>query len=217
MFSHLLIGLVVHKYLFIVSLSACADAPAGNTHQLFSEGGDSAKVTALFATQQANGQYCVYQNELTADAWQREPATAFALATATALTTHSVSADALSEALLLESDYTSRAFNTAPAALSPLLACGTVLVSLPMWRKKLLPASVAVLSCGVAALVIRRITAAHTEGERLARVSTAQLLADEAHVNDSAVHRLRRVLPWLVTENALPCRSAPQAQVEASQ
>jgi len=209
----------VHKYLlfFIVSLSACADAPASGTRQLFSEVGDGDRVTALFATQQANGQYCVYQNELTSQAWQRDPATAFAPATATALTTHSVSADALSEALMLESDYTSRAFNTAPATLSPLLLCGTALVSLPMWRKKLLPASTAVLSCGVAAFFIHRVTAAHAEGERVARVSVEQLLADEAHANDSAVHRLRRVLPWLVTENALPCLSASQAQVEASQ
>ena len=208
----------MYKYLFffIVSLSACAYAPASDTRQLFSEDGDGDKVTALFATQQANGQYCVYQKELTANAWQRDPATAFAPASATALTSHSVSADALSEALLLESDHTSRAFNTAPAALYPSLLCGTALVSLPMWRKKLLPASTAVLACGVAVFFIHRLTAAHAEGERVARASVAQLLAEEAHVNDSAVKRLRRVLPWLATENALPCRSAPQTQVEAS-
>lgn len=208
----------MHKYLFffIVSLSACADVPASDTQQLFSEVDADAKVTALFATQQANGQYCVYQNELTATAQRRDPATAFALATATALTTHSVSAEALSEALLLESNHTSRAFNTAPAALYPLLLCGTALVSLPIWRKKLLPASAAVLACGVATFYVHQVTAAHAEGEKVARASVAQLLADEAHTNDRVVRRLRRVLPWLATENALPCLSAQQAHAETS-
>ena len=205
-----------HLFIVLVSLSACADKPSGDAHRIISRVGKGGTVTALFATQQANEQYCVYQNELAASVLQRDPTSAFAFKTATLLTTHSVSKSNLVEALLLESGYTSRAYNTATSALYPLMLCGGSLVSLPILRQKMLPASIALLSCGATALFIRKAVFAQAEGEKVARTSVEQLLEDGTHDNDTAVHQLPQVLPWLVAENALSCPSAKKVQKEAS-
>ena len=205
-----------YLFIFIVSLAACADAPSGDVHRIIDRVDKGNKVTVMFATKQTNEQYCVYQNELTSITLQRDPAAAFALETATALTTNSVSVSNLNAALLLESGYTSRAYNTAPLALYPLLLCGGSLVSLPILRKKLLPASIALLSCGATSLFVHKAAAVQVEGKKVTRTIVEQLLADKTHVNDTAVQKLSRVLPWLVTENALPCPSLSKAQVETN-
>ena len=205
-----------HLFIVLVSLSACADTPSGDAHRIISRVGKRGTVTALFATQQANEQYCVYQNELAASILQRDSASAFAFKTATLLTPNSVSKSSLVEALRLESGYMSRAYNTATSALYPLMLCGGSLVSLPILRKKLMPASIALLSCGATALFIRKATVAQAEGEKVARTSVELLLTDGTHDNDTAVRQLPRVLPWLVTENALPCPSAKKVQGEAT-
>lgn len=218
LFYVLIITMCIHRFFFtvVVLLSACAVAPSGNNRRIISKVDNGNTVVVLFATQLANEQYCVYKNELTSRTLTRNPALAFAFETATGLTTHSVSAKDLSEALLLESAHTSRAYNTALSALYPLLICGGSLVSLPILPKKLLPAGIALLSCGAAALFIHKATSVQTEGETLARTSVEQLLADETHANENIVNQLPRVLPWLVTENALPCPSTPKTQQEIS-
>ena len=204
-----------HLLTMVILLSACADVPSGDVQRIISRANNEDKVVALFATQQTNEQYCVYQNELATSAWRHDPAAAFAPATATLLTQHSVSADDLSEALLLESDHTSRAYNTAPAAFYPLLVCGGSLASWPFVHKKFMPA-IALLSCGAAALFIHRTATIQAEGDKIAHTSVEQLLANEIHDNDMGVHQLSRVLSWLVTENSLPCPAYQQAQGEAN-
>lgn len=205
-----------HFFIIIVLLSSCADTPSGDVHRILSRAAKGDTVSALFATQQANKQYCVYQNELTPSALQLDSAAAFALATATPLTTHSVSESDLVEALLLESGYTSRAYNVALSAFYPLLLCGGSLVSLPLLRQKLLPASIALVSCGATALFVNKAATAQAEGKKLARFSIARLLTDATHDDRTTVSQLQRVLPWLGTENTQPCPSRKRVQGEAN-
>ena len=197
----------MQKYSFIVILvlSACADAPSSDMQRIIRQADSGDTAVALFATEQENEQYCVYQNEVTSQVLTSNPTAAFAVETATLLTTHSVAADDLSAALLLESKHTSRAYNTAPSALYPLLLCAGSLVSLPIVRQKPWPASLALLSCGAAALFMRQAAMTTAAGERVARQSIEQLLAADTHTNDTMAQQLPRILSWLTTENSLPC------------
>ncbi len=190
--------------------SACAVAPAGDEHRLSGKLNNGGTVDVIFATQQANAQYCVYKHELTPRALQHNPAAI--LARATALTTHSIAIDDLRKALLLESTYTSRAYNTAPSLLYPLPVCVAAVASLPILRQKLLAAGVALLSCGTSALSTHKAIAARAEGEKIARASIEQLLADATHRNDAVVTQLPRVLSWLVSESSSPCPSTAQQE-----
>ena len=201
---------IIKKYSFtaIFSLVACADVPSSDIQRIVGKVDSGNAAVALFATEQENKQYCVYQNKLSFQAWLSNPASAFAVETATLLTTHSVSADDLSEALLLESN----AYNTAPSTFYPLLLCAGSLVSLPIVHKKLWPASLALLSCGAAALLMRQAVMTATKGGQVARHSIEQLLADNTHTNDTIAQQLPRVLFWLTTENSQPCPATKTQQ-----
>ena len=164
--------------------------------------------SVFFASEQDNGQYCVYeqkvngQNDLTLRELDRSQATL--------LTSRSVSRADLISASLAELGDTGTVFSIGSYAIFPGgVTCALTGSSWVAIRKTIIgkaAGGIALLSCALTGALFASATIVQNRAEQRLTADIDNLIDNKAHRGTGDIKRTSKdVLSWLVSENSTPC------------
>ena len=194
---------------FLVLLLAVGCSSAGEPRFIVDDQPNAqGKASVFFASEQGNGQYCIYQQMFARSAGLT--VRDLDRSQATLLTSRSVSRDDLISASLAELDDTGTVFNIGSYAIFPGgVSCaltGGSWIALKKTRIGQAIGGVALLSCALTSALFASATVVQNRAEQRLTADIDNLIDNMAHRGSGDVKQTTKdVLSWLVSENSTPC------------